>query len=112
VGAGKVSPFTIKIEAPTHRPKANAKWPVTIVVTNRARKPAAGELTMRILVSGTAVGKVKNGPVCRFVGRWHEKRGHEITWPAAAIGSPIIFQAVVTVHGVARTATYSISVHA
>jgi hypothetical protein len=107
-----VVPFTIKIEGATHTPKANAKWPVTIVATTRSGKPVAGKLTMRILVGGTQVGTVDNGRIYRFLGSWHEKPGHEITWPTAAIGEPVVFQAVVTVHGTTRKANYKISVRA
>jgi hypothetical protein len=107
-----VPPFRIKIEAATHTPKANAKWPVTIVATSRSGKPVAGRLTMRILVGGTQVGTVDKGHIYRFVGSWHEKSGHEITWPAAAVGEPVVFQAVVTVHGITRKANYTISVRA
>jgi hypothetical protein len=107
-----VAPFSVKIEAATHMPKANAKWPVRIVATSRSGEPVAGKLTMRILVGGTQVGTVDNGRVYRFVGSWHEKSGHEIAWPPAAVGEPVVFQAVVTVRGVTRKANYTINVRA
>lgn len=103
-------PFRIAIVAATHRPKANAKWPVTIRVTSPAGKPLAARLTMRILVGGSVVGKVDNGRVYRFVGSWRERRGQEITWPPAAVGVPVVFEAVVTVAGKTRAARYTVTV--
>ncbi len=98
------------IEATTHRPKANAKWPVTIRVTDAAGKPVAARLRMQILFGGSPVGQVDNGRVYRFVGSWREKPGQEITWPASAAGEPLTFQAVVTVAGRTRKADYTIEV--
>lgn len=103
-------PFRIAILASTHTPKAEAKWPVTIRVTSPSGKALAAKLTMRILVGGHQVGTVDNGRVYHFVGSWHEKPGQEITWPAASAGVAVVFQAVVTVNGITRTAGYAIRV--
>jgi len=103
--------FRVTIQAPTHRPKANAKWPVTIRVTDAAGKPIAAKLKMRILFGGSPVGQVDNGRVYRFVGSWREKPGQEITWPASAVGQPLTFQAIVTAQGMTRKADDTITVH-
>jgi predicted component of type VI protein secretion system len=86
----------------THRVKANAKWPVTIHVTDASGQPVSGTLTMNILLNGSPVGKVDNGKLWRFTGSWHEPKGQEITWPAQGKGLTFGFQAVVHVNG--RTA--------
>ena len=85
------APFRVTIEAPTHHPKANAKWPVTITVADAAGKPIAATLRMWILVAGSQVGQVDNGRVYHFVGSWKEQPGQEITWPAASAGVPVTF---------------------
>jgi hypothetical protein len=102
--------FRVTIEAATHRPKANEKWPVTVRAADAAGEPVAGTLTMRVLFGGTPVGQIDDGRVYRFVGVWREKPGEEITWPDSAVGQPLAFEALVTSHGVTRTARYAIEV--
>jgi len=89
---------TVVVKAPTLTPKAGAPWPVTIRVLSAGPPPLA-KLTMRILLGGIPVGKVDNGKVWTFRGSWHEPKGQEITWPAAARGQKLVFQAKVTVGG-------------
>lgn len=102
--------FTIAIKAPTHRPKANANWPVTITVADAAGKPVAGKLRMQVLFAGSVVGQIDNGKVYAFDGTWREKPGNEIQWPPESVGQPLTFQAVVTVNGVTRKANFAIQV--
>ena len=102
--------FRIEILAATHRPRANAKWPVTIRVVDAAGKPLAARLKMQIVFGGSPVGSVDNGRVYRFTGTWREQPGHEITWPKAAVGQPLTFRAVVTAAGRTRSADYAIDV--
>ena len=101
------TPVTVVVKAPTLTPKAGAPWPVTIRVVSSGPPPTA-KLTMRILLGGLPVGKVDNGKVWTFRGSWHEPKGQEITWPAAARGQKFVFQAKVTVRG--RTYTKNVSV--
>jgi len=103
------SAVRVTITAPTHYPKVNAPWPVTIRVTNASGKPLPARLTMRILLGTLPVGKVDNGRVFRFVGTWREKKGQEITWPAASSGQSFVFQAIVTALG--RTVKKGFAVH-
>jgi hypothetical protein len=96
----KVSPpptLKVAIISPTHRPKVNKPWPVTVRVTDSSGKPLPAKLTMRILFGGAPVGKVDNGKVYSFVGSWRETKGNEITWPLASRGQPLQFEAIVTV---------------
>jgi hypothetical protein len=101
------APVTVTVIAPTHNPKANAPWPVTIRVDSGGPPPRA-KLTMRILLGGMEVGKVDNGKVWTFRRSWREPKGQEITWPASARGAQFVFQAKVTVLG--RTYTKNVPV--
>jgi hypothetical protein len=85
----------VVIVAPTHHPKVNQPWPVTIRVTDAAGKPIAASLWMQILFAGNPVGKVDNGHIYHFVGSWHERKGNEITWPPASSGQPLAFEVIV-----------------
>jgi hypothetical protein len=107
VGAGSVS---VTISSPTHHPKVNVGWPVTITVTNAAGKPVAGTLTMDVLFMGAAVGKIDNGAVYRFVGSWHERAGNAITWPAASKGEPLSFEVIVKALGETARKSWAIDV--
>jgi hypothetical protein len=93
------APFKATLHAPTHRPHANAPWPISITVTDLQGRPARARLTMRFLFAGIPVGKVDNGRVYTFVGTWREKRGQEIRFPPAARGQRLTFEALVTVRG-------------
>jgi hypothetical protein len=104
------APLRVTISAPTHHPRVNALWPVTVRVTNGAGRPVAATLTMRILLGGSPVGKVDNGRVYHVVGTWREKPGQEITWPAASRGQPLQFEAIVNARGRTVKRTWAISV--
>jgi hypothetical protein len=91
--------FKATLSAPTHRPRVNRPWPITIRAMDRTGRPIRARLTMRLLYSGIAVGKVDNGRVYTFVGAWREPKGQEIKYPAAARGQRLTFQAVVTARG-------------
>ena len=82
-----------------HSVKANAKWPLTIRVSDAAGQPLSGTLTMNIVLGGSPVGKVDNGKLWHFTGVWHEPKGKEITWPAQSRGLTFGLQAVVHVRG-------------
>jgi hypothetical protein len=88
--------FKATLHAPTHTPRVNAPWPIWIRVIDRAGHPIRARLTMRFLLGGVPVGKVDNGKVYTFVGTWREKKGAEITFPAASRGQRLTFQALVT----------------
>jgi hypothetical protein len=88
--------FKATLSAPTHRPRVNRPWPITIRATDLTGHPIRARLTMRLLYNGIAVGKVDNGRVYTFTGAWREKRGEEIEFPSASRGQRLTFQALVT----------------
>ena len=108
--APRPAPVRVTISAPTHHPRANAKWPVTVRVKNAAGQPIPATLTMRILFNGTPAGKVDNGRVYHFTGSWREKRGEEITWPSASSNQPLAFEAIVRAQGTTVKKTWAITV--
>jgi hypothetical protein len=91
--------FKATLTAPTHRPRVNRPWPVTIRATDLQGHPIRARLTMRFLFSGVPVGKVDNGRTYTFRGSWHEPKGQEIKFPASSRGQRLTFQALVTARG-------------
>jgi hypothetical protein len=104
------SSVRVSISSPTHHPKVNVGWPVTITVTNAAGIPVAGTLTMDVLFMGAAVGKIDNGAVYHFVGSWQEPRGNAITWPAESKGEPLTFEVIVKAKGETVRKSWAIDV--
>ena len=100
----------VTISSPSHTPKVNVPWPVKVTVANAAGKPVAATLTMQVLFAGQPVGKIDNGAVYHFVGTWRERKGHEITWPAAARSEPLSLQFIVKADGVTVRKTWAITV--
>jgi hypothetical protein len=92
-------PFKATLHAPTHTPRVNTAWPISIRVTDRSGRPVRARLTMRFLYAGVPVGKVDNGRVYTFTGTWREPKGQAITFPAQSRGQRLTFQALVTVRG-------------
>jgi hypothetical protein len=91
--------FKATLIAPTHRPRVNRPWPITIHARDLQGRPIRARLTMRFLFSGVPVGKVDNGRVYTFVGTWRERKGQEIEFPPASRGQRLTFQALVTARG-------------
>jgi hypothetical protein len=91
--------FKATLIAPTHRPRVNRPWPITIHARDLQGHPIRARLTMRFVFSGIPVGKVDNGRVYTFVGTWRERKGQEIEFPAASRGQRLTFQALVTARG-------------
>jgi hypothetical protein len=91
--------FKATLTAPTHHPRINRPWPITIRATDLRGNPIRARLTMRFLFSGVPVGKVDNGRVYTFVGTWRERKGREIRFPMEARGQRLTFQALVTARG-------------
>jgi hypothetical protein len=92
-------PFKATLRAPTHTPKVNTPWVITIRATDLQGKPVRARVTMRFLFAGVPVGKVDNGRVYSFTGTWREKKGQEIEFPPASRGQQLTFQALVTARG-------------
>jgi hypothetical protein len=91
--------FKATLIAPTHRPRVNRPWPITIHARDLQGHPIRARLTMRYLYNGFPVGKVDKGHVYTFVGTWQEPKGQEIVYPATARGQRLTFQALVTARG-------------
>jgi hypothetical protein len=91
--------FKATLTAPTHRPRVDRPWPITIRATDLKGRPIRARLKMRFLFSGVPVGEVDKGRVYSFVGSWREPKGHEITFPMEARGRRLTFQALVTARG-------------
>jgi hypothetical protein len=87
--------FKATLVAPTHRPRVDRAWPITIHARDLKGRPVRARLTMRFLFGGVPVGKVDNGRVYTFVGTWREPKGQEIKFPAASRGQRLTFQALV-----------------
>jgi hypothetical protein len=92
-------PFKATLHAPTHTPRINTPWVISIRATDPAGHPIRARVTMRFLFAGVPVGKVDNGRVYTFMGTWREKKGQEIEFPATARGQRLTFQALVTERG-------------
>jgi hypothetical protein len=90
------APFKATLHAPTHTPRINTPWVISIRATDPAGRPIRARVTMRFLFAGIPVGKVDNGRVYTFTGTWREKKGQEIEFPATARGQRLTFQALVT----------------
>jgi hypothetical protein len=91
--------FKATLVAPTHRPRVNRPWPITIHARDLQGRSVRARLTMRFLFSGIPVGKVDNGRVYTFTGTWREPKGQEIEFPATSRGQRLTFQALVTARG-------------
>ena len=89
-------PFKATLHAPTHTPRVNTPWVISIRATDLQGHSIRARLTMRFLFAGVPVGKVDNGRVYTFVGTWREKKGQEIKFPRASRGQRLTFQALVT----------------
>jgi hypothetical protein len=91
--------FKATLTAPTHHPRVNRPWPITVGARDTAGHPIRARLTMRFLYNGFPVGKVDNGRAYTFRGAWREPKGQEIKFPATARGQRLTFQALVTARG-------------
>ena len=92
-------PFKATLHAPTHTPRVNTPWPISIRVTDLRARPIRARLSMRLLFAGIPVGKVDNGRVYTFLGAWREQKGEEIKFPGESRGQRLTFQALVTAKG-------------
>ena len=101
-----VLPFKATFFAPTHHPVVKKNWPITVTVTNLSGKSIAATLRMNVLLGGARVGRIDNGKIYHFVGRYHEI----ITWPQKSVGYPLTLQAVVKAKGKTNKLLWAVSV--
>jgi hypothetical protein len=105
--------FVATISAPTHHPKANRLWPVTVTARTRSGRPLHATATYQFVFQGQVVQTRYPSPnanpssacskagTCRhspwpFYGRM---RDGTFAWPARAAGIPLTLRVVVTVKG-------------
>ena len=104
------------LKAPTHHPKANRLWPITVTARTRSGKPLRATATYQFVYNGSVVATRYPSPnadpksacskagTCRkspypFRGRL---RDSTFTWPARAAGIDLTFRVVVVVKGKGR----------
>jgi hypothetical protein len=74
-----------------HAPRINQDWAYSINVTDASGGPLSGKVEVQFVFGGQVVGRdtPPSHPVTN--GRWHDT----LKFPAAAVGMPLTFQAVV-----------------
>jgi hypothetical protein len=117
-------PFNATLKAPTHRPKANALWRITVTAKSRSGKSLRATADYQFLLHGQVVARSHPSPKanprsacakagnCRhspwpFRGRYHDT----LVWPARSAGIDLTFRVVVKVAGMGtRNLDYSVRV--
>src|SRR5690606_27209038 len=102
-----------RLSAPTHTPKANKRWPITVTARTNSGKPLRAKATYQFLYNGQVVatrypspranpnskcskqGTCRHSPY-RFKGRMRDRT---ITWPRRAAGMRLTFRVVVVAKG-------------
>jgi hypothetical protein len=90
------------LQASTHHPRAGAHWPLSFTVT-RAGRPAQASVSYEYLLGTQVVARRSH---YTFTGRFSDV----FTWPAAAIGYPLTFRAVIVSGGVTLDLDYPVQV--
>jgi hypothetical protein len=122
--AAAAAPFKATLKAPTHSPKANALWPITVTVRSTSGKPLRATADYQFLLRGQVVARSHPSPNanprsacakagnCRhspwpFRGRYRDT----LIWPARSTGIDLTFRVVVKVNGLGtRNLDYSVRV--
>ena len=116
-----------KLRAPTHHPKANKRWPITVSCYTASGRALRATAVYQFVYNGQVVATrwpsphadpnsacSKNG-TCRhtpypFTGRF---RDGTFTWPRRSVGISLTFRVVVRVrHGGTYNLNYAVRVHA
>jgi hypothetical protein len=101
------------LSAPTHHPKAGARWPITVTCRTSSGKGIRATATYQFIFDGQVVAtrypspkadpnsKCSKAGTCRhspypFTGRM---RDSTFTWPRRAVGIPLKLRVVVRVRG-------------
>jgi hypothetical protein len=90
------------MHASTHRPRVNARWPISFLVTS-AGKPADAKVEYEYLFAGQVVARRSH---YTFKGTFHDI----FTWPSSAVGYPLTFRAVMKAGGATLNLDYSVQV--
>jgi hypothetical protein len=114
------------LSAPTHHPKAGARWPITVTCRTRSGKGIRATATYQFIYNGQVVATRYPSPkadpnsacskagTCRhspypFTGRL---RDGTFTWPRRAVGIPLRLRVVVRVKGKGSVnLDYAVKVH-
>ena len=117
-------PFNATLEAPTHSPKANALWRITVTAKSRSGKSLRATADYQFVLHGQVVARSHPSPNanprsacakagnCRhspwpFRGRYRDT----LVWPARSAGIDLTFRVVVKVAGMGiRNLDYSVRV--
>jgi hypothetical protein len=92
------------LRAGTHRPKVGHPWPVHFTVT-RAGAPARASVGYEFLLAGQVVAHRSH---YTFTGRFSDV----VVWPAASVGYPLTFRAVIVSQGATINLDYPVQVAA
>jgi hypothetical protein len=117
-------PFKATLTAPTHSPKANALWKITVTARSSSGKALRATADYQFLLHGQVVarshpspnadprsacakaGNCRHGP-WSFRGRYRDT----LIWPARSAGIDLTFRVVVKVKGLGtRNLDYSVRV--
>jgi len=90
------------MHAGTHTPRAGHSWPIHFTVT-LGGAPARAAVAYEYLLAGQVVARRSH---YEFDGRFSDV----FVWPAAAIGYPLTFRAVITVAGITLNLDYPVKV--
>ena len=84
------------LRALNHTPRVNRPWPYSVRVTDASGHPLGGKVDIEFVFAGQVVGRDTPPTHPLKHGRWHDN----LRFPAAALGHPLTFRAVVhTAHG-------------
>ena len=107
VAAGAVTPLRVTLTAPTHTPKANAKWFYVVRATSGGR-PVKATITSQIVDPVGGVHAVEFGDTHRFVtnrpftGMFRDF----VRFPPEAQGIKLTFRVIVKAGAAKRSLTY------
>jgi hypothetical protein len=122
--AAAAAPFKATLKAPTHNPKANALWRITVTARSNSGKALRATADYQFLLRGQVVARSHPSPNadprsacakagnCRhapwpFRGRYRDT----LIWPARSAGIDLTFRVVVKVKGLGtRNLDYSVRV--
>ena len=102
------APFNVTLTAPTHTPKASARWAYTVRATDQKGHVVRGRITVQVVdpfggVHPAQVGRTtKNIVNLPFRGTFRDF----VEWPAESRGFKLTFRVTVTSGGKAVRTTY------
>jgi hypothetical protein len=119
-------PCVAHLSAPTHHPKAGARWPVTVTCRTRSGRAVRATATYQFVFNGSVVAtrypspKADPGSKCSKAGTCRHSpypfrgrmRDSTFRWPARAVGVPLKLRVVVHVRGKGSlNLDYAVKVH-